>query len=287
MCWNPCVYAVRDCWFWFHLRKIQGSRAESSLFALWAWRLAEQELQLGQSLLLMCTFADEPWQDLDVSRLRDVSNIFVWQDRFDSTVVTNHSYFSCRARRFLDSSAQHPHDLCTQFVFGFPTIDDEDTDSVVEPFHLDDLSVTQGSEVLGLRPEHLFHVQKEKAHINPGHPHHDQFMRVLPPAMALEQEVKCAQEQFSCPDCAADRKPRPARPAAMPRSYQFNRILGIDTFKVNFNGTWRVILILHACVRFCNNLDTLLERLFVNRVIFPVCGRGARYLASLPHCKEE
>ena len=47
--------------------------------------------------------------------------MFVGRD--SCTAVTSHSHLSCRAQRFLDSSGQHPHDLCT------PTVDDVEIDS--------------------------------------------------------------------------------------------------------------------------------------------------------------
>jgi len=43
-------------------------------------------------------------------------------------------------------------------------------------------------------------------------------------------------DEFRCAECAAHSRPRSRRRAAVPRTYQFNKILGADTFKITMNG---------------------------------------------------
>jgi len=76
----------------------------------------------------------------------------------------------------------------------------------------------------------------ERMHVNLGHPHRDQFVRILRAAKARPEVVKYAREEYECPDCAAHARARSSRRVAMPRSYSFNRVVGVDTFKVNFFG---------------------------------------------------
>ena len=59
---------------------------------------------------------------------------------------------SCSA--VLDSSEQHPLDLCTRVDLGFPTIDDVEIVSETEPIEiaLDDLSGTRETYIWGAPP---------------------------------------------------------------------------------------------------------------------------------------
>ena len=58
--------------------------------------------------------------------------------KLGSDVVTNHVHLSRRVQSFLDPFEQHPHELCTRVVCGFPTVDAE-----TEQVKLDDPSGTQ------------------------------------------------------------------------------------------------------------------------------------------------
>ena len=123
--------------------------------------------------------------------------------------MTKHSCLSCRGEHFLDSSEQHPRDLRTRVGYGFPTIDDLEIDFETEPIDLDVLSVTRETEILrassdAALPMHgIMEKQRrivERTCVNLGHPHHDQFVRVLRAAKSLPQVIRSAQELFCCPD---------------------------------------------------------------------------------------
>ena len=75
-----------------------------------------------------------------------------------------------------------------------------------------------------------------RVHTNLGHPATDQFLRVLRAAKALPEVTRYVRDEFRCAGCDSNSRPRARRRAAMPRTYQFNRIVGADTFKVTLAG---------------------------------------------------
>jgi len=68
-----------------------------------------------------------------------------------------------------------------------------------------------------------------KYHTNLGHPSRDQLLRTLRTARAKPEIVQYVAREFSCPDCRAHAR-------SDHRTFQFNKIIGIDTFKVTFGG---------------------------------------------------
>lgn len=63
------------------------------------------------------------------------------------------------------------------------------------------------------------------------------MLRVFRAAKARPEVLRYIQDRFSCPDCASHPRQRANRKAAVPRTYQFNKIVGCDTFKVTMGGT--------------------------------------------------
>ena len=59
-----------------------------------------------------------------MDRLQDIPNMCVERDKLGCNVVTNHLHLSRLYQHFLDLFKQHPHELCTRVVCGFPTVHD-------------------------------------------------------------------------------------------------------------------------------------------------------------------
>ena len=71
-----------------------------------------------------------------------------------------------------------------------------------------------------------------RTHVNLGNPATDLMLCVFRAAKARPEVLRYIQDEFSCPDCASHPRHRAHRRAAMPRTYQFNKVVGCDTFKV-------------------------------------------------------
>ena len=82
-----------------------------------------------------------------------------------------------------------------------------------------------------------FQVQDERGlikilrqtHEKMGHPHNDQFIRVLRQAGASELVLTQAR-QMQCSVCQSHRTPKPQRVSALVPSYEFNAVVGMDVF---------------------------------------------------------
>ncbi len=66
------------------------------------------------------------------------------------------------------------------------------------------------------------------AHDNNGHPTATDFARMIRLGNGKPELVKWVKHHFRCDDCEAHRKPKARRPSAVPRSYRFNHVVGID-----------------------------------------------------------
>ena len=68
----------------------------------------------------------------------------------------------------------------------------------------------------------------EKLHKNMGHPQTSEMVRFMRAARVRGEIVKWYAREFRCPTCEARAKPKVARPAAVPRSFQPNKVIGVD-----------------------------------------------------------
>ena len=68
-------------------------------------------------------------------------------------------------------------------------------------------------------------------HDNAGHPTNQDFARLLRRGHARPEVANWVRKHFKCPDCEANKRPSARRPAAVPRTYQFNHVVGIDLVK--------------------------------------------------------
>ena len=89
-----------------------------------------------------------------MDRLQDIPNMFVERDKLGCNVVTNDLHLSRLYQHFLDLFKQHPHELCTRVVCGFPTVDD--VGLILRQNKSDDPSGTQETEVVGAPPDAAF-----------------------------------------------------------------------------------------------------------------------------------
>ena len=67
-----------------------------------------------------------------------------------------------------------------------------------------------------------------KLHKGLGHPQRAEFVRFMRAARIRGEIIRWAYQEFVCPACQARAKPKATRPAAIPRTYQPGRVLGID-----------------------------------------------------------
>ena len=70
--------------------------------------------------------------------------------------------------------------------------------------------------------------QVQKMHRSLGHPQKPEFVRFMRAARVKGEVIRWAAHEFKCPACEARPKPKATRPAAIPRTYQPNRVLGVD-----------------------------------------------------------
>ena len=73
-------------------------------------------------------------------------------------------------------------------------------------------------------------------HRNLGHPSRREFLKVLKAAHAKPVVLEYVRPEYRCADCDAHTKPQPSRKAAIPRTYEFNRIIALDVFYIPLRG---------------------------------------------------
>ena len=67
-----------------------------------------------------------------------------------------------------------------------------------------------------------------KLHKGLGHPQRGEFVRFMRAARVKGEIIRWAYQEFQCPSCEAKPRPKANRPAAIPRTYQPCRVLGVD-----------------------------------------------------------
>ena len=71
---------------------------------------------------------------------------------------------------------------------------------------------------------------------NVGHSSRREFLKVLKAAHAKRVVLEYARRKYRCADCDAHTKPQPSRKAAIPRTYEFNRIIALDVLYIPLRG---------------------------------------------------
>ena len=67
-----------------------------------------------------------------------------------------------------------------------------------------------------------------KLHQNLGHPSRDDFCRALRMGRARSEVLEYVKKEYECQLCRQHVRPKPARPATIPRTYEPNKIVGVD-----------------------------------------------------------
>ena len=67
-----------------------------------------------------------------------------------------------------------------------------------------------------------------KLHKNVGHPNKKELIRFMRAARVKGDVIKWTKDEFNCPTCEAKAQPKVARSTTIPRSYQPNRVVGLD-----------------------------------------------------------
>ena len=76
------------------------------------------------------------------------------------------------------------------------------------------------------------------AHDNAGHPSNADFARVLRRGNARPEVAARVRNNSSCEACGAHQQPKARRPAAIPRTYRFNHVVGCDLVQIkNLSGS--------------------------------------------------
>ena len=81
----------------------------------------------------------------------------------------------------------------------------------------------------------------DKVHVNLGHPERSRLLRVLRAAGVKSRVLRWLRDEYVCPHCVSKGKQRERRRAAILRTFAFNRVVSVDTFKVEFLGTHYVL----------------------------------------------
>ena len=66
------------------------------------------------------------------------------------------------------------------------------------------------------------------AHGNSGHPNNADFARMLRRGDAHPDIANWVRKNFSCEECEAHQRPKARRPRAVPTTYRFNHVVGLD-----------------------------------------------------------
>ena len=76
----------------------------------------------------------------------------------------------------------------------------------------------------------------DQYHRNVGHPSRRELLKVLKAAHAELAVLEYVRREYRCADCDAHSKPQPSRKAAIPRTYEFNRIIALDALYILLRG---------------------------------------------------
>ena len=86
----------------------------------------------------------------------------------------------------------------------------------------------------------------KKLHRNVGHPQQPEFIRYMRAGRVRPEVIRWAAKEFRCDVCEAKQHPKSARPATIPRSYQPNKVIGVDITFIPQVGGGGVIPVLNV-----------------------------------------
>jgi len=81
-----------------------------------------------------------------------------------------------------------------------------------------------------------------KLHVNTGHLPVPQMLAMLKAAGARDEVRDFVKNEFHCLQCMKQQKPVPHKKATFPKSFTFNKLVGIDYFFISFLGKTHAFL---------------------------------------------
>ena len=91
-------------------------------------------------------------------------------------------------------------------------------------------------EPVGFEPTPTQRKDLQLAHENAGHPSAKDFARMLRRGSCKPEIASWVAKHFKCPECESNRRPKARRPTAVPKSYRFNHVVGIDLVFKKWEG---------------------------------------------------
>lgn len=104
-----------------------------------------------------------------------------------------------------------------------------------------DLEVDDTEQAIPTQKKRVTEAQQrlvQKLHVNLGHPPRDRLLRALRSAGALLDYV---QKEDECDDCRMKHRPDVRRKAQLPRTFSFNKIVGVDFFYIRWQN-WNLAI---------------------------------------------
>eukprot|EP00435_Cladocopium_sp_Y103_P074255 s37_g47.t1 len=139
--------------------------------------------------------------------------------------------------------------LTKSFFAGVNEEDILDHEQCVGEDEIDDdlkvISAPQTPSPVKLKPVEISSRQKEmifKLHANTGHLPVNQMLAMLKAAGARDEVMKYVKDEFHCVQCAKQRRPIPHKHASFPKTFAFNKIVGIDYFFIAFQNKTHAFL---------------------------------------------
>jgi len=74
------------------------------------------------------------------------------------------------------------------------------------------------------------------AHENCGHPTSKDFAKLLRRGNCKPDIANWVAKHFVCPECESNKRPKSRRPTAVPKTFRFNHVVGIDLVEKKYNG---------------------------------------------------
>ena len=123
--------------------------------------------------------------------------------------------------------------------------DERDLEEMLDEEITADNQSNRNTSSLDSSQDRLTSEQKKKVnllHTNLGHLPRERMLSLLRAAGALPAVLHYVKTEFSCEQCFRQKRPIERRKAALPRTFSFNRLIGVDFFYLNFGGKTHAFL---------------------------------------------
>ena len=148
--------------------------------------------------------------------------------------------------KFIEGIRVHLQEFVT--AFSWPSFDDDLEEALDEGVERQGSGIpgtpqpVPRTPIFGGLPEidaTLSSAEKEKlrlVHVNMGHLPKEQMLMLLKAAGAKPKVLSYVKSKFNCNQCMRQHRPVPRRKAAFPRTFSFNRIIGVDVFYISWEN---------------------------------------------------